>query len=174
VTEASLAGHMRMLFEHGRWADARILAAAGRVSEQDYHAASPGLSFGSLHRTLVHQLVANGLWLSRWTGAAAPEFAARPGDPTAAAVADFARLSALWRETEEAAAAFYARITDATLAATLSYTNSRRKAGSRPLHELVAQVLAHGVQHRAESAVRLTALGQSPGDVDLIVYLRSR
>ena len=36
----------------------------------------------------------------------------------------------------------------------------------------LAQVANHGIQHRSEAAEALTKIGRSPGDLDLIFYLR--
>jgi len=38
----------------------------------------------------------------------------------------------------------------------------------------MAHLVSHGTQYRAEAAWSLTELGSSPGDLDLILYLRAR
>jgi uncharacterized damage-inducible protein DinB len=38
----------------------------------------------------------------------------------------------------------------------------------------LAHVVNHGTQSRSEAAVLLTEYGQSPGDLDLILFLREQ
>jgi uncharacterized damage-inducible protein DinB len=68
-----------------------------------------------------------------------------------------------------------ARLTEEALAGPLDYrtTNGTATREDR-LWRLLLHLVNHGTQHRAEAAVALTAFGRSPGDVDLIVYLRSK
>jgi uncharacterized damage-inducible protein DinB len=37
---------------------------------------------------------------------------------------------------------------------------------------MLAHLFNHTTQHRAEVALAVSALGRSPGDLDLVVYLR--
>ncbi|HYU21327.1 MAG TPA: DinB family protein [Chloroflexota bacterium] len=43
-----------------------------------------------------------------------------------------------------------------------------------PLWQMMLHVANHGTQHRSEVAALLTGFGQSPGDLDLLVYLWDR
>ena len=58
----------RLLFEYNSWANDRVVEKASEVAEADYLASSDGLSFGSLHATLVHIMLGELVWLLRWQG----------------------------------------------------------------------------------------------------------
>jgi uncharacterized damage-inducible protein DinB len=105
------AEQYRLLFEYNAWANARVLEQAARVPEADYYAAVPGLSFGSLHATLVHILVGEIVWLARWRGGRPPEAlrdARQAGRLARDEVPTFARLQEMWHENEASLASFLA------------------------------------------------------------------
>jgi uncharacterized damage-inducible protein DinB len=56
----------------------------------------------------------------------------------------------------------------------VSYVTQLGEPNLQPLSQLMVHVFNHGTQFRAEAAVRLTQLGLSPGDLDLIVYIRNQ
>lgn len=168
--------YFRMLFAYNAWANNRVRGLAATVSERDYFADAPGLSFGSLHATLVHLVIAELVWVARWDGVAPPErlHDARQSNRIAAEeVRTFEELVALWTDVTSRVERFVAQ-GDLDVNATISYTNLAGEPNSQPLGELIAHFINHGTQFRSEAAVRLTQLGASPGDLDLIVFLRER
>jgi uncharacterized damage-inducible protein DinB len=171
------ADFFRLLFTYNDWANARILARTAEVPDTDYFTEAPGLSFGSLHGTLVHALVAEVVWLARWRGEPPPEALrdARKSDVIASeTITSFRQLRSLWAEEQAKLHAFIGALTDADVSRPLAYRTQYDEAFEQPLNELMAHMINHGTQFRSEAAVRLTQLGYSPGDLDLIVFLRQR
>jgi uncharacterized damage-inducible protein DinB len=169
------ANYFRVLFAYNSWANELVLSQAARVSETEYYASFPGLSFGSLHATLVHIFVAELVWLARWKGHLPPEPLkdARHADELARTeIKTFQDLRLEWPEQEEQLDAFLARLRDEDVDKPLRYETQYGEPNEQPLSQLMAHVINHGTQFRAEAAVRLTQLGHSPGDFDLIVYIR--
>lgn len=171
------AAHFRLLWEYNTWANARVIVQAGKVGERDYYAGAPGLSFGSLHATLVHVLVAEIIWLARWSGDLPPQalkdarkaaVVASRELPTLAVVRD--RFAA----EQSRQARFVSALIDEDVWRPVAYKTLDGQPTVQPLAEQMAHVLNHGTQFRSEAAVRLTQLGQSPGDVDLIIFIRER
>jgi uncharacterized damage-inducible protein DinB len=170
------AEFFRMLFRYNRWANALVLAKASEVAEADYYAPAPGLSFGSLHATLVHTLVAEMVWLARFHGERPPEAlkdARRADELAISEVPSLDVLRLMWKVEDAKQEQVFNALRDDDVAAPLAYVTQYGEPYEQPLQELMLHLLNHGTQFRAEAAVRLTQLGHSPGDLDLIVWLRA-
>lgn len=165
----------RLLIDYNRWANHLIIDRAAEVRQSDYFAAGDGLRFGSLHATLVHILVAEVVWLARWQGRPPPERLrnARRADRLAETeITTFEALVDLWRSEEARQQRFFSSLTDRAVSGKIAYKNAYDDSDEQPMSHLIAHLVNHGTQFRAEAAVRLTQLGLSPGDLDLIVFLR--
>ena len=166
----------RKAFRYNRWANGVILAKASEVPEADYYATAPGLSFGSLHATLVHTLVAEVVWLARFEGGLPPEElkdARRSDELAVTQLPTLESLKTMWRAVDAQQVRVFQPLKDDNVTSMLAYRTQYGEAFEQPLGELLLHLLNHGTQFRAEAAVRLSALGVSPGDLDLIVWLRA-
>jgi uncharacterized damage-inducible protein DinB len=153
-----------VLYEYNRWANALILGAASKISEAQFLASSQ-FPHGGLRPTLVHTLFGEWVWRMRWQGS--PQNVRwKPQDfPT------FASLQTRWLEEEIKLMAFVDGLTEKRLKAEFDYVSTEGEAHRRVVWEAMVHLVTHGMQHRSEAAAMLTAMGQSPGDIDLIVFL---
>lgn len=160
--------YYRMLFDYNAWATARILRRVIELSEAEYFAPHPGLSYASLHGTLVHILGGEVRWLARWRGDPPRPRLTETDLPTLSSLQD------RWHQVESEQGAFLAGLSDADLIRPIAYGGPPGRETHQPLGYVMAHTVNHGTQFRAEAAVALTALGRSPGDLDLSVYLRDQ
>jgi uncharacterized damage-inducible protein DinB len=139
------------LYQYNSWANARILNAAAKVTTEQF-LVHEDFSHGSLCDTLVHILFAE--WLL-------------PEDfPT------FESLQKRWNLEENNLMTFVESVNDERLGSTIHYRTTSGKQHQNTLWHLMVHLVNHGTQHRSEAATMLTKFGHSPGDIDLILFLR--
>ena len=173
---ATDATFFQLLLDYSHWANDRIMDRAREAGESEYMADADGLSFGSLHATLIHIMTSEIIWLARWTGETPPEWVAKvrqSGEIARNEIPSLAALSELWQENSDRYRNFARALTGEAVAARLAYRDLSGNESEQPVRELIAHVVNHGTQYRAEASVRLTQLGLSPGDMDFVAFARS-
>ncbi len=156
---------IQLLYKYNAWANDRILKAASKVSAEQFLAPA-SYPHGGLRSTLTHTLFAEWLWRKRWQGNP-PTVWIKPEEfPT------FDSLRTRWLEEEKALSDFVASLSDEKLNAVFHYKTTSGEARENILWHVMVHVVNHGTQHRSEAAAMLTALGYSPGDIDLMLFLR--
>lgn len=148
------------------WANERLGAeAAGLTREQ---LAEPlDVNFGSILGILNHLILADRLWLHRFTGQGpAPQSVSgipypEPGALTAARRAEDARIMA-----------FAEGLTEDFLERPLDFRTTEGTACREPAAVLVAHFFNHQTHHRAQVHALLGRFGVKPGDLDLLLFQR--
>lgn len=156
-----------MFAAYNAWANRRLYDAAAELSDADYRA-DRGAFFKSVHGTLNHLLVADRIWLKRFT---------QTGDaPDRLDAILFERLPDLRaaREAEDARIADYvAGLTAETLAGPIRYRTITNPAEvTQPLMPALLHVFNHQTHHRGQVHALLTGLvGRAPA-LDLLLFQR--
>lgn len=152
------------LYKYDQWANAKILNAASSVTPEQFLAGA-AFPHGGLRDTLVHILFAQWIWRNRWQGYS-PTYRLKPEEFPA-----FEAFRERWLEEEKILMQFVETLTNEKLAAVLEYKNTKGVPKQQVLWKMMAHLVNHGTQHRAEAAALLTDFGCSPGDVDMIYFL---
>jgi uncharacterized damage-inducible protein DinB len=147
-------------YRYQQWANHRIFEAAERVPfDRLTTSILPG--FDPVRSALIHTMWAQLLWLHRIQGLPpVPHF-----DP-----ADFPDLDTIrrrWDEIDAATFAFIDTLTEERLAETGTVIGSEGQPLPYPLWQVMLHQANHQTYHRGEVAAVLTALGASPGEIDV-------
>ncbi|MEP7134999.1 MAG: DinB family protein [Chloroflexota bacterium] len=152
-----------LLYKYDQWSSRKILDALSRVTEEQYLAPA-SFPHGGLRGTLVHALFADWIWRQRWEGTS-PSYRLKPEDfPTVES------LRARWVEEEKLLMTFVENVTEERLNSKFSYKATDGTPHERVLWQAMLHLINHGTQHKTEAAAMLTDFGQSPGDIDMILY----
>ncbi|GIW08755.1 MAG: damage-inducible protein DinB [Dehalococcoidia bacterium] len=160
----TLREHLSLLYDYTCWANDRVLALSKDLPAAEYARERP-YGRGSLRDILVHLYVAEWRWRRRF------EQGGLQGDPPVIdRLQSPADLELEWAPERERWRAFLAGLDPDRI---IEYLRSDGTPDRGALGPLIAHVFNHATQHRAEAAWILTELGRFPGDLDLIVYLRT-
>lgn len=170
------------LARYNRWINQRLFEACERLSDEE-RKQDRGAFFGSLHRTLNHLVVADQVWLRRFSQCGADN-----GVPLASlnpALLDLPAGSQLdtvlfddWqalrgkREALDATIeSWVADMPDSYPRLTMRYSNSKGVERTHPAWQAMTHFFNHQTHHRGQVTTLLTQAGVDIGVTDLIALL---
>lgn len=164
-----LGAHAR----YNRWMNDKLYGLAATLSDEA-RKRDAGAFFRSIHGTFNHLLLADRVWLARFTAMSIPDGHMGPGGIRSLDQELYPDFDDLRREralTDEALSAWISGLTAERLAAPLVYMRRGQRQES-PLWWAVAHVFNHQTHHRGQITTLLTQQGCDPGVTDLFAMLR--
>jgi uncharacterized damage-inducible protein DinB len=161
--------HFSMFAQYNRWANERLYEAAARTSDADYRK-DRGAFFGSLHATLNHLLVADRIWMRRFTGEGSVHTRLNE-----IAHDDLASLGVARRDEDERIIFYVETLSEREIAGTFTYTPITTPAEvTQPLGPALAHFFNHQTHHRGQAHCLLTEIGgrDFAPPLDLIYFQR--
>jgi uncharacterized damage-inducible protein DinB len=157
-----------MFAGYNAWANDRVYEAAAQLSDADYRA-DRGAFFKSMHGTLNHMVVADRIWMFRFTGTGEP-----PTQLNAILYGDFAALREARRAEDERIARYIEALREADLAGTIRYRTITNPATiEQELSPALDHFFNHQTHHRGQAHGLLTAITGDAPSLDLIMYQRA-
>jgi uncharacterized damage-inducible protein DinB len=161
-----LKAHFDQLAAYNRWANRRLYDDAASLPDE-VRKQPAGLFFGSVHGTLNHLLVADYIWMRRFTGGGP-----QPERLNQILHDDFHELRAA-REQEDERIFGFVTGTDA-YDRIIEYQNSTGKTFRQALGPALTHFFNHQAHHRGQVHAGLTIAGiREPASLDLLVLQRS-
>ena len=157
------AEYARTMARYNRWMNGKLYECAGGLDDAA-RKADMGAFFKSIHGTLNHLLLADRMWMGRFTGELF-----LPGSLADELYADFATLRRERDRTDEAIEGHMAALDDTRLASTLRYTSITNPAPRTiPLALAIMHFFNHQTHHRGQLTTLLMQRGIDPGVTDLM------
>jgi uncharacterized damage-inducible protein DinB len=155
-----------ILWSYNVWANHRILTAAALITPAQF-TLPVASSFGSLRGSLVHIYGAELVWRMRSQEGKSPS-----GLPVETDFLDLDSLRAAWEAEMQRMDSFLDAVDSSAADLSIHYKNTKGVQISTPFWQILTHLVNHGTQFRSEAGMILSAWGFSPGDMDMILYLR--
>jgi uncharacterized damage-inducible protein DinB len=166
------------LARYNRQMNVKLYRLAGTLDDGE-RKRDRGAFFGSVHGTFNHLLLADRIWMARFTGDA-ERFTSRDAAGNAIAFRalnqvlydDFAVLSAERARTDEDILSFVQTLDAGALEKPLAYRTTAGTAQQQLLWWVLGHFFNHQTHHRGQVTTLLKQAGVDPGSTDLIAMLR--
>jgi uncharacterized damage-inducible protein DinB len=157
---------IQFLIEYNYWARDRILENVAKLSPEQFVQPS-SYSHGGIRDTLVHILSAEWVWRVRCQESLSPKHLLSTDD-----FPSLETLQTRWSREEEQMRGYLAGLSDRELEQVIQYKRTGGERKENVLWHLLAHIVNHGTEHRSVLALELTGYGYSPGDLDIVHFVR--
>jgi uncharacterized damage-inducible protein DinB len=155
----------RLLLAYGDEMNRRLLDASLPLSDAQLDAAYD-IGPATLRKTLVHIVVGEEAWLSRWKGVVETRWRSFATPPTVGEIRVIA--DAVWAERE----AFFATLDEAKLSTPQPYRDSSGSIFEATLRDQIWQGIVHSTHHRAQAVHLLNRASGTFVEVDFMYWRR--
>lgn len=165
---------IQLLFEYDRWANNRVLQAAGALSVEQF-TRDVGSSFRCVRDTLLHIIGGEWGWLAYWKEPShSAAFLAGLWDRHDAlfnpeAFPNLVAICVKWEEIEKEQIEFVNHLTDEALRKMLPVRKTQLS-----LAHLMQHLANHSTYHRGQIAVMMRQFGAKPVATDFHMFLAER
>ena len=160
--------HFAMMAAYNAWCNERVYEMAALLPDADYRA-DRGAFFKSVHGTLNHLLVADRIWMKRFTGEGEA-----PNRLDAILFEEFLELRAAREAEDQRITAYIDALTEERIAAKFRYsTITNPREVEQPLGPALTHFFNHQTHHRGQAHAILTGLGREGPVLDLLAFQRA-
>jgi uncharacterized damage-inducible protein DinB len=153
---------IQFLWQYMVYADAQVLSAADTLPDEAYFR-DQGISFGSVHKLIVHCLSAHHTWLQRLNGVNNPQHI-NPAEVLRS------QIDGRWAAAHQSLLAFADAQTPASLAQEIESTNRKGERYRMPIGLCMLHVSDHATYHRGQINSMIKLAGGTPSPVMIYTY----
>jgi uncharacterized damage-inducible protein DinB len=158
---------LQRLYDYDRWANEKMLRVVSQLTPEQFTQSVAG-SYGSIRNTLVHVVSAEWGWIDRCGGHPRGERLKPESYPTAPA------LVSEWKRVEEFARELLSALRDEDLSRNIEFALGGSEKQSATLGDLMQHAVIHAIHHRGQVSLLLRALGHTPGNFDMLIYVEEQ
>jgi uncharacterized damage-inducible protein DinB len=160
--------HYRMFAAYNRWANERLYDAAEYLKDDEW-SRDVGAYFGSMCGTLNHLLVADRIWMNRFSGTGETHT-----QLTDLPHPDFGELKPVRGALDERIVDWVGDLDEDALEGSFTYTPVTTPGPvTQELAPALAHFFNHQTHHRGHAHMIISVLGHEPPSLDLVYFQRT-
>lgn len=173
----NLLNHIQLMSQYNQWMNNNVYEAAAHLSEEKL-LADKGAFFSSILGTLNHLVVADLIWLKRFSTHPANHSAldsirdiAQPTSLDQIVHPRFSALTAERKKLDETILSWCNQLTESDLKHNLSYKNMKNQPAVKVFGSLILHFFNHQTHHRGQATTLLSQEGIDVGVTDLLALI---